>query len=160
MSDATPAPTPAAEPAAPTEPQSDSDGLGENGKAALKAERDRANTAEKTLKALQAQHETVTAKVADFEKFQQDTATQLAERDLAITRLNVGLEKGLPKELIDRLQGADEAALQADADALLKFVPAADHTAPRPDPSQGAKSPAGSTPEAQFAAFMGPLLNH
>lgn len=134
--------------------------LGDAGKAALKAERDRANSAEKALRTLQAQHDEAAVKAAALEQAQQDAAAQLAARDLALTRLNVAYDKGLPKELASRLQGDDEAALQADADALLALIPhGGSSTTPRPDPSQGARTPAASTPQDAFAAFMGPLLN-
>lgn len=153
MSDEIPAP-------AVDETAQESDGLGDAGKAALKAERDRANTAEKAFKALQTQHDEVAARATALEAAQQQYTAELAARELAITRLNVALDKGLPKELAGRLQGDDEAALAADADQLKQlFATPATSTSPRPDPSQGAKAPAASTPEAQFAAFMGPLLN-
>lgn len=142
--------------------QGDPADLGDAGKAAIKAERERANAAERDLKALQTQFEAATAKVTAFEAAGQETAAQIAARDLQITRLNVGIDKGLPKALIGRLQGADEAAIAADADELMKIMPAASapSTSPRPDPSQGAKTPGSTSLESQFANFMGPLLNH
>jgi hypothetical protein len=58
--------------------------------------------------------------------------------------------------LINRLQGADENSIAADADELMRFMPApspTNHT-PRPDPSQGAKKPAPSSAQDVFSAFM------
>jgi hypothetical protein len=58
-----------------------------------------------------------------------------AERDALVRQ--VALDKGLPKGLAGRLQGKTQAELEADADELLKLVPAGP-TGPRPDPTQGA----------------------
>lgn len=69
------------------------------------------------------------------------TRAETAEQ--AATRLRVALSKGLPADLADRLRGDDEAALSADADALLALVTPAtadvDNSTPgpRPDMTQG-----------------------
>lgn len=162
MSDEQPAETP--EPTDTEQARSDSD-LGEAGEKALKAERARANKLERDFKSLQAAFD---ANIADatttktaLEQTKAEAAAQLAARDLMLTKYKVGVEKGLPETLINRLQGDDAATIAADADELMRFMPASAPTNhnPRPDPSQGAKSPGATTPQAAFEALMGPLLN-
>lgn len=83
------------------------------------------------------------------------TRAEKAERDAM--KASVALAKGLPPELAARLQGDDHAALEADADELLKFANPTNQTrAPRPDYSQAstANGGAASTPADQFAALM------
>lgn len=81
---------------------------------------------------------------------------QKAERDAL--RSSVALRKGLPANLASRLQGDDEAALEADADELLTMVAKQDTTprVPRPDPSQGSSANGGAAPDlgSQFGAFL------
>lgn len=147
-----------------TDPASENQGepdLGEAGKRAIAAERARANTAEQQLRALQAQLDTAAARVTELEQTNQTLTTEVASRDLSISRLNIGIDKGLSRPLIERLRGDDEAALADDADALLALLPPATPVAgaPRPDPTQGGRGSGASTPEQAFAAVMGPLLN-
>lgn len=77
-----------------------------------------------------------TDKLTALEKVQsakQQSETDLATRLQAIEsdltkeratnlRLSVANAKGLPRELVDRLRGDDQAALESDADALLALV--------------------------------------
>lgn len=63
--------------------------------------------------------------------------SQLSQRELLAVKQRVALNKGLPAELVDRLQGATEEELSDDADALLALVKAP--TSPKPDLSQGAR---------------------
>ena len=89
-----------------------------------------------------------TADMGELEKAQKLAADALtraekAERDALIRQ--VALDKGLPKGLAGRLQGKNQAELEADADELLKLVPAgAPHVpgSPLPDPTQGSKQSA------------------
>lgn len=141
--------------------QGDPDGLGDAGRRAIAAERTARADAERQLRDVQMQLAAAQATQAQLE---QQTQTLTSERDAAgreSLRYRVGLERGLPPALVGRLQGDDEAALTADADALLALIPAQppSSTTPRPDPSQGSRTPAASTPEAAFAAFMGSLTN-
>lgn len=145
----------------PQHSQGDPD-LGDSGKKALTAERNRANAAEQQLRAVQAQLDTANQRVTQLESDVQTLNGSIADRDLSISRLTVGIDKGLPRPLIDRLQGGDEAALASDADALLALIPTPATTTgggPRPDPSQGSRNPGTASSEQAFAAFMGPLLN-
>jgi len=64
--------------------------------------------------------------------------TRVGELEPENLRLRVSHKKGLPHELVDRLQGKDEAEMEADADRLLGlFKPPAD------DYDGGARPPAG-----------------
>jgi chromosome segregation ATPase len=132
--------------------------LGDAGKRAIQAERDRATQAERELRAIKAQYETATARLAELEAQTTELASTVTEKDKAIARLNVGIDKGLPKNLIARLQGDDEEALTADAEALLEFLPTDTKQTlfpPKADPSQGAKGETGTRDTAhQFAAAV------
>lgn len=64
-------------------------------------------------------------------------------------RLRVGLEKGLPKEFIDRLQGDTKDALEADADVLLKYAKA---------PSIGSGFDGGARGNGQAPQTMNDLI--
>lgn len=79
-----------------------------------------------------------------------------AERDAL--RASVALRKGLPANLAARLQGDDEASLEADADELLSLIPQQESgvRVPRPDYSQGSsgKGAATSDPAQQFAGLI------
>lgn len=78
-----------------------------------------------TLETLQQQIQTLT----------QDVTTQkeaAAQAQQAALRAKIGAAHGLPADLFDRLQGADEAALAADAAALAGFLkPPAPGSLPR-----------------------------
>lgn len=147
-------------------PQGDPEALGDAGKAALAAERKRANDAEKQARDAQArikeleekdatEIEKATRRIAELESANQTLTTDLQSRDRTILRLNTGIDEGLPKNLILRLQGDDEEALKADAASLRELIP--DNTPspfPKADPSQGPKG-AGKTSNADlFASAM------
>lgn len=144
-------------------PQGDPEALGDAGKAALAAERKRANDAEKLAREAQAriteleekdatELEKATRRIKELEEANQTLTADVATRDKTILRLNTGIDEGLPKNLIARLQGDDEEAIKADAASLRELVP--DNTPnpfPKADPSQGPKG-AGKTSNAdQFA---------
>ncbi len=124
----------------------------------------RADDAEKALQALTAERDRISdelTKEKDRLAAELDEANKssndLAQQNL---RLNIGLDKELPKALIERLKGDDADALSADADALLALIPAAGkNTSPRPDPSQGAKETGKPSAADQFAATVGPLFS-
>lgn len=64
-------------------------------------------------------------KLADEKKWQELAEARAKEIDplkLENLRLRVAMEKGLPTDLIDRLQGKTQEELAADADKLLQFV--------------------------------------
>jgi len=145
--------------------QGDPAALGDAGKAALTAERKRADDAEKAAKALEAKLkqiedadksdlEKALAKVSELEAANATLTTELGERDLTILKLNTGISEGLPANLIARLQGTDEATFKADAASLKELVPDTNQSPfPKADPSQGAKGKTGTTTADAFAAF-------
>lgn len=133
-----------------TETQGDPE-LGEAGKRAIAAERTRADAAERRVRELEASIGGFESQIADLTGERDALTNDLGAKDATITRLNVGIDKGLPKSLIARLQGEDEDALLADADSLLEFVPADAKSSPRPDPSQGAKETGTPSTAQQFA---------
>lgn len=123
----------AAATAAATDPKPDADALGDAGKRALDAERQRAEAAEKELKKLQraqADREAADAKArGDWEKLATDRqaeidrlSAEVARRDADALRAKVAARHTLPEALAARLVGDDEAALEADAKELAKLV--------------------------------------
>lgn len=143
--------------------QGDPEALGDAGKRAIAAERKRANDAEKALDAANAKLQQIEdADKTDLEKAQKrikeledangTLTNDLADRDRTILRLNTGIDEGLPKNLIARLQGDDEQSIKADAASLKELIP--DNTPspfPKADPSQGPKG-AGKTSNADLFA--------
>ena len=58
---------------------------------------------------------------------------QVSNYETASLRTRIALQNGLPYDLADRLQGADEEALKADAERLAGFMRPATHKAPLRD---------------------------
>lgn len=151
---------PAAAPTTPeTPPVKPEDGLGDAGKKAIQAERDRAKALEKQLGELKPLLDFVQQirggqAVPESQKTEADKlAARLAEVEKAASeermlrlRLEVATEKGLTSAQAARLSGSSKEELTADADALLALFPAFDPSkaatagTPKPDPSQGARS--------------------
>lgn len=131
----------------------DGDGaLGDGGMKALKAERE----ANKANRAKISELEAKLKEFVDRDKTEAEkTAEKLAgleksnERNAAkALRLEIAIDKGLPKALAARLQGSTREELEADADNLMQLVSANQNVKqgankPKPDPSQGA----GGTPK-------------
>lgn len=144
-------------------PQGDPENLGDAGKAALAAERRRANDAEKQarealarIKELEEKDATelekATRRIKELEEANSTLAGDVQSRDRTILRLNTGIDEGLPKNLIARLQGEDEESIKADAASLRELIP--DNTPspfPKADPSQGPKA-TGKTSNADLFA--------
>lgn len=141
------------DPITPETPDPETPDLGDAGKKALAAERSRANALDKELKALRAESELrANAELTELERFKKENAALISDRtasDLATIRLQVALEKGIPATLAGRLQGTDYDTLAADADSLAQLVAGNKPTAPKADPSQGAKPTGGATSNAQ-----------
>lgn len=145
------------------QPQGDPEALGDAGKQALVAERKRADDAEKALKAANAklqqiedagktELEKALSRINELEAANGTLTSDLAQRDRTILRLNTGIDEGLPKNLIARLQGEDEESIKADAASLRELIP--DNTPspfPKADPSQGPKG-TGKTSNADLFA--------
>lgn len=139
-----------------TEPDA-SDSLGDAGKRALTAERQRAAAYKRQADEWKARLDAIEAeKLSDIEKAQKaaNEATQrAADLERAALRYRVAVEKGVPASLVDRLRGDTEDEVAADADSLLELVNAP--RSPKPDLSQGPKGePVSAAPRDQFAAFI------
>lgn len=82
-----------------------------------------------------------------------DLTAKTTAAELGALRQRIAHETGLPFELADRLQGADEKAIRADAEALAAF------TAPKPQPSPqfSAEQPVGDPADAAFRAMASEL---
>lgn len=131
--------------------------LGDAGKKAIAAERARADTAEKALKALQAEAEKrANAELTELERFKKENEelrTGKTTSELEAIRFKVALEKGIPANLAARLQGTDYDTISADADSLSELVtPGKPNGAVRADLSQGVKSTTGAQDPAQVFA--------
>lgn len=129
--------------------------LGDAGKKAIAAERRRADTLEKELKALRLDAETrANAELSELERFKKENEelrNSKTASELESIRYSVALEKGLPAALAARLQGTDRDSFSTDADNLLQLV-GSTATTPRPDPSQGPHADAGTLSPAQQLA--------
>ena len=150
----------------PTTTQGDPEALGDAGKRALQAERDARSAAEKRVRELEAQIEQATAShAAAIESLQGEieTATNArAESEKAVEaaaldtlRYRIGLRKGLPEQVIDRLRGSDETELEADADSFAQVLKSGTTPSIHPDPSQGARGSTGAETNAdKFGQFL------
>lgn len=81
------------------------------------------------------------SKKTELQKLTEQLTAETAKREKLereALRTRVGLAKGLPAELIDRLQGETEEDLQADADKLIKLVTPEAPGVPRASRTQGA----------------------
>lgn len=139
--------------------QGDPADLGDPGRRAIQAERTARAEAERQLRDAQQQLTTAAARITELETGTGEIAT---ERDTARSealRYRVAYTRGVPADAFDLLQGSDEDTLAAGADRLLALMGARPGSAPRPDPSQGSRTPTPQTVEAQFKAALGPMLN-
>jgi hypothetical protein len=83
----------------------------------------------------------------------QESAGRVPALESENLRLKVAIEKGLPADLVGRLQGDTAEALAADADTLLSLIkPAGPETPkmPKPNPAQGTSG--GGTPTQEDLA--------
>lgn len=142
------------------EQQGDPQQLGDAGKKALQAERDAREQAEKRVKDLEQQlttarasfeteKQTLQASIDDLTGQLTNESDRAATAERAALKVRIAARKGLPEHLADRLQGDDEAALEADADQFAQLAVGQGKTMPKPDPSQGAKGGGGDTSVAQ-----------
>lgn len=109
------------------------------------------------------------ANKTELERAQQaatEATTSATQAQQEALRLRVAITKGLPASLVDRLRGATEQELTADADELLKLVTPPESNGqqpagPRPDLSQGARGSTATTgdPGREFAAFLSKQLH-
>lgn len=141
-----------------TTPQGEPDGLGDAGRRAIAAERAAAAEANRQLRDAQMQLAGMQGRITELETTMGSLTT---ERDTATgdaLRYRVALEQGIPPVLAGRLQGADEAALIADAAALLSSLPTSTTQpttkTPRPDLTQGSRTPVSASPQAAFQQWL------
>jgi hypothetical protein len=90
--------------------------------------------------------------LSDLERERRDREELAAENTRLKSesaRNRVALAKGLPLEIAETLNGANEVELAAHADRLIAWRGNVPPTTPRPDPGQG---PRPSTPEAEQQA--------
>ena len=132
--------------------------LGENGEKALKSEREARKAAERSAAELKARLDEIEkANLSDLERAQQEAAdakSRLADLERQSLAQRIALEEGLHASLVDRLRGATEDEIRADAAALKQLVGQQPAT-PKPDASQGGAS--GSTTQTtadQFASAI------
>lgn len=146
-----------------TEPQAqvqgDPDELGEAGKKALRAERERANAAERRVTELENQVSTLTAEhetaLTAATQAVEDERSRADKAEGDTLRFRVALETGVPAKHIGRLQGDTEEALREDAAAFVADITPGP-TTPKPDLSQGAKGDTAKPSTAQqFADALG-----
>lgn len=103
----------------------------------------RAKEAETRLQALEAERKAAEEKnLAEQNKYKElyeKREQELAAERLRNTRQQVAMQKGIPADLVDRLQGASAEELTADADRLLAFIKPA--TGPGVPPAPRAAQP-------------------
>lgn len=89
---------------------------------------------------------------ADAEAARSALEAEVRARDVELLRQRIGVEVGLPAELVARLQGEDEESLRADAKSLAAVVPG-----PRkPVPNTWGRPDSDVSDDASFATeFLG-----
>lgn len=140
--------------------------LNEGGVKALRAERDARKAAEARAKDLEEQVAALTVNLdeakANATSAAEQAATQVADLQTQLARLQVIHEKAVPDALADFLQGSNTKELTASAEKLLAAIPApapASDASPaplamRPDPSQGGTPEPATTTDALTAMLV------
>ncbi len=96
---------------------------------------------EKFQKAAQTAKEKELTEQQKWEQLFKERDAELSKERLTNARLRVATTKGLPAELVDRLQGATEEELAADAEKLLSLIKPVEQPRQTPGvpPSRGGK---------------------
>lgn len=140
--------------------------LTEGGVKALRAERDARKAADARVKDLEAKVEALTVNLdeakATATSAAEEAATQVADLQTQLARLQVIHEKAVPDALAEFVQGTTAEELAASAEKLLAAIPApapASDAAPaplamRPDPSQGGAPEPATTTDALTAMLI------
>lgn len=121
--------------------------LGDAGKAALTAERKRANDLDKENKRLAALlKEKEDADLSELQKVTKERDDLLVTNQ-SLSRENLRFKvatstENFPANLVGRLQGDDEASMRADATALIEQFGGQQKVIPKADPSVGKKQSA------------------
>lgn len=112
------------------------DGLGDGGKAAIAAERKARRDAEKQLKTIQAELQSLKDKdLSEADQLRKQIGELTKERDehnARALRLEVAAAKGLTPAQAKRLVGTTVEELEADADEILEAFPAQKGATPPP----------------------------
>ena len=140
--------------------------LGDAGKAALAAERKRANDAERELAAFRKKEKDASDKeLTESQRLARELETERAataslQRENLKYRVASQIEN-FPLNLVGRLQGDDEAAIKADADALVKQFGVGAPRVPKADPSAGKRTNASGLSNAeQFESAVDTLFDN
>jgi hypothetical protein len=142
------------------EQQGDPADLGEAGRRALQAERTARADAERQLREAQQTLTTQAARITELETGQGSLTSEVTDLRTENLRLSTAVDHGLGRDLAARLVGSTAEELAADAQSLLALMGAQKGTpAPRPDPSQGSRTPPAQSAQAQFKATLGSLLS-
>lgn len=148
-----------------SKPATGEESLGDAGKAAIKAERERANAAERELAAYRkkekeasdkelSESQRLTRELEDERKKNAPLASENLRYKVATT------VEGFPISLVSRLQGDDEASIKADAQALMTQFGAQGPKIPKADPSAGKKQSASGLSKAeQFESAIDGLFD-
>ena len=148
------------------------DTLNEGGVKALRAERDARKAADARVKDLEAQVAALTVNLdeakANAATASEQAATQVADLQAKLARIEVIHRLNVPGALADFLQGSNTEELTASAEKLLAAIPApapASDAAPaplamRPDPSQGGAPEPATTTDALTAMLIGAVGGH
>lgn len=92
--------------------------------------KERVLSLEKEKGSLQTTLEAVQKEKAGFEIQVKDLESQVSGYETSALRTKIALSHGLPYDLADRLQGADQAEMEADAERLATFLKPVERTAP------------------------------
>lgn len=140
--------------------------LNEGGVKALRAERDARKAADARVKDLEAQVAALSVNLDEAKAAAttaaEEAATQVADLQTQLARLQVIHEKAVPDALAEFVQGTTAEELAASADKLLAAIPApapASDASPaplamRPDPSQGGAPEPATTTDALTAMLI------
>lgn len=125
----------------------DTDSLGDAGKHALDQERKARRDAEKQMKALQTELQSIKDKdLSEADQLRKQIADLTAERDVTasnLLRLEVAAAKGLTPAQAKRLVGTTKEELEADADEILEAFPAKNGATPPPSNRPTSTVPGG-----------------
>jgi len=90
-----------------------------------------------------------------YQKRAEEAEKEATELRLSVLRRKVADEVGLPGALADRLQGADEESLKADAERLLEAIPPSTIQKPKIKPTNPADADKVETIEQKRARLLG-----
>src|SRR6478736_1305352 len=163
-----PTPTPEPQPQTPAEPPAAAAATDWEAEAkkwkdiTLKAEA-RANSNADAAKKLKEIEDRDLSELQKLQRDRDELSQKLTPLQQENARLNVALDKGLPKALAGRLQGTTVEELTADAEALMALLskPAQPVVPqPRPDPSQGAQAQSVDGDDALWEQYKPHVLNN